>query len=106
VNRAITFALVVAAFVIFRAPNLGSAGDILGAMIGLHGLEGGGTLAGVLGSRFTLLILVLLVFVNTVPNTWQVRFRPTLRTGVAFGLGLGTAILSIAAASPFLYYQF
>jgi alginate O-acetyltransferase complex protein AlgI len=105
-NRAITFAFVVAAFVIFRAPDLGSAGDILGAMIGLHGLEGGGTLANLLGSRFTLLILALLVFVNTAPNTWQIQFRPTLRTGFAFGLGLGTAILSIAAASPFLYYQF
>jgi len=53
-----------------------------------------------------LLICGLLVFVNVVPNTWQIQFRSTLRTGFVFGLGLGTAILSIAAASPFLYYQF
>jgi alginate O-acetyltransferase complex protein AlgI len=105
-NRAITFAFVVAAFVIFRAPNLGSAADILGSMIGLHGIEGGNRLVSLLDSRYALLIGGLLVFVNTVPNTWQIQFRSTLRTGFVFGLGLGTAILSIAAASPFLYYQF
>jgi alginate O-acetyltransferase complex protein AlgI len=105
-NRAITFAFVVAAFVVFRAPNLGSAGDVLGSMIGLHGVEGTAALADMLDSRFALLILGLLVFVNVVPNTWQIQFRSTLRTGFVFGLVLGTAILSIAAASPFLYYQF
>jgi alginate O-acetyltransferase complex protein AlgI len=105
-NRGITFAFVVAAFVVFRAPDLGSAGDVLGSMVGLHGIEGGSTLVALLDSRFTLLICVLLVFVNTVPNTWQIRFRPAIPTGFAFGLGLGTAILAIAAASPFLYYQF
>jgi alginate O-acetyltransferase complex protein AlgI len=105
-NRMITFAFVVAAFVVFRAPNLGSAGDVLGSMIGLHGLEGTAAIANLLDSRFALLICGLLVFVNVVPNTWQIQFRSTLRTGFVFGLGLGTAILSIAAASPFLYYQF
>jgi hypothetical protein len=92
--------------VVFRAPNLGSAGDVLGSMIGLHGVEGTAALADMLDSRFALLILGLLVFVNVVPNTWQIQFRSTLRTGFVFGLVLGTAILSIAAASPFLYYQF
>jgi alginate O-acetyltransferase complex protein AlgI len=105
-NRAITFAFVVAAFVVFRAPDLGSAADVLGSMIGLHGLEGSGHLVALLDWRFTFLICALIVFVNTVPNTWQIKFRPTLPVGFAFGLGLGTAILAIAAASPFLYYQF
>ena len=35
----ITFLLVCAAFVIFRSPTLGVAGDVLSSMVGLHGLD-------------------------------------------------------------------
>ena len=38
VGRAITYVCVVAAFVVFRAPTLSVAGDVLAAMAGLNGL--------------------------------------------------------------------
>jgi len=40
VNRALTFVAVVAAFVVFRAPSVGDAADVLGGMLGLNGLGG------------------------------------------------------------------
>jgi hypothetical protein len=85
---------------------LTSAGQVLGAMAGLHGIEAPGRLVSVLGTSFALLVGALLVFVNVSPNTWQVRLVPTVRSGLAFGLALGGAVLAITAASPFLYYQF
>jgi hypothetical protein len=45
------------------------------------------------------------MFVNVSPNTWQVRLVPTGPLGPRVGLALGGAVLAIAAASPFLYYQ-
>jgi hypothetical protein len=46
------------------------------------------------------------VFVNVVPNTWEVQFNGSFRKGIAYGLLLASAILAIAGPSPFLYYQF
>ena len=100
VARGVTFACVVAAFVVFRAPTLSVAGDVLGAMAGLHGVGTG------VAVRLLALIAVLVVFVNVAPNTWQVRVRPTRRHGIAVGLVAAAAILQISAPSPFLYFQF
>jgi alginate O-acetyltransferase complex protein AlgI len=105
-NRVVTFLCVVAAFVVFRSGDLPTAGDVLGGMIGLGGLEHGATLSSLLVSRFALTIGALLVFVNVVPNTWQVRFDGSFRKGFAYGLLLAAAVLAIAGPSPFLYYQF
>ncbi len=106
VNRLATFVCVVAAFVVFRSSGLRSAGDVLGSMIGLGGLEHGSALTGLLDTRFALTIGALLVFVNVVPNTWQVRFDGSFAKGLAYGALLASAILAIAGPSPFLYYQF
>jgi alginate O-acetyltransferase complex protein AlgI len=101
VNRAITFVAVVAAFVIFRAPSVADAMDVLAGMAGLHG-------AGVIsfGLNFALLVAGLLVFVNIAPNTWEVTVRPTPRVAGALGLIAAFAVLQIAEPSPFLYFQF
>jgi len=48
----------------------------------------------------------LLVFVNVVPNTWQIKLEPRLRHGVAIGFAAGFAVLLIAQPSPFIYFQF
>jgi alginate O-acetyltransferase complex protein AlgI len=106
VNRTVTFVSVVAAFVVFRSSGLGSAGDVLGGMVGLGGVEHGSALTGLLDTRFALTIGALLVFVNVVPNTWQVRFDGSFGKGLAYGALLAAAILAIAGPSPFLYYQF
>jgi D-alanyl-lipoteichoic acid acyltransferase DltB (MBOAT superfamily) len=100
-NRALTFVAVVAAFVIFRAPSLGDAADVLAAMTGLRGLGtadvGTGLLAAIAG---------LVAFVNLAPNTWEVRlaWRPVY--GLALGLAAATAILMITGPTPFLYFRF
>jgi alginate O-acetyltransferase complex protein AlgI len=105
-NRLVTFLSVVAAFVVFRSSGLHAAGDVLGGMVGGQGLESGSAAWSLLDSRFALTIAGLLVFVNVVPNTWQVRFDGSFRKGLAYGLLLAAAILAIAGPSPFLYYQF
>jgi alginate O-acetyltransferase complex protein AlgI len=106
VNRISTFVCVVAAFVVFRSTSLRSAGDVLGGMIGLGGVERGSAASALLDTRFALMIAVLLVFVNLMPNTWEVQFSGSFRKGIAYGLLLASAILAIAGPSPFLYYQF
>jgi D-alanyl-lipoteichoic acid acyltransferase DltB (MBOAT superfamily) len=101
VNRVITFVAVVAAFVIFRAPSVADAMDVLAGMAGMHG-------AGVIafGMNYALLVAGLLVFVNVAPNTWEVTVRPTPRVAGALGLIAAFAVLQIAEPSPFLYFQF
>jgi alginate O-acetyltransferase complex protein AlgI len=106
VNRAVTFACVAAAFVIFRAPNLHVAGDVLSAMAGLHGLESAAAAHVEVGSRLALGIAALLVFVNVAPNTWQVELRPRPAYGLALGVALAAAVLTIGNPSPFIYFRF
>jgi alginate O-acetyltransferase complex protein AlgI len=105
-NRALTFACVCAAFVVFRAPSLDVAGNVLAAMAGLRGIDSASEYRTLVGGSFTLLVLAALVFVNVAPNTWQVQIRPRRLHGVAVGLVLASAILMITSPSPFLYFQF
>ncbi|MGH3130220.1 MAG: MBOAT family O-acyltransferase [Gaiellaceae bacterium] len=105
-NRAITFALVVAAFVIFRAPNLDVAGTILSAMLGLGGIDSLGQLDALVPGRFALALVALLVFVNVAPNTWEIRVAPRVRYGLATGIAAAVAIMTIASPHPFIYFQF
>jgi alginate O-acetyltransferase complex protein AlgI len=105
-NRLATFLCIVAAFVVFRAASLAAAGDVLGGMIGLRGVETGARAWSLLHSTPALLIGALLVFVNVAPNTWRVQFDGSFRRGLAYGLVLAAGVLAIAGPSPFLYYQF
>jgi hypothetical protein len=97
----VTFVSVVAAFVIFRAPNLGDAWDVLRAMAGLHGLDAGRT-----GIRFLAGVVVLVAFVNLAPNSWEVRLRWRRAYGLVVGLAVATAILMLSGPTPFLYFRF
>jgi alginate O-acetyltransferase complex protein AlgI len=106
VNRALTFLFVCAAFVIFRSPNLGVAGDVLSSMLGLHGLDPHPQLAALLPAKFALLVAALLVFVNFAPNTWQIRLKPRLLQGLATGVPAAIAVMTISQPHPFLYFQF
>jgi alginate O-acetyltransferase complex protein AlgI len=106
VNRAITFACVAAAFVIFRAPDLHVAGDVLSAMCGLNGFESAAAIHTLVGARLALGIAALLVFVNAAPNTWQVELRPRPVYGLALGGALAAAVLTIGNPSPFIYFRF
>ena len=106
VNRVITFALVCAAFVIFRSPGLGTAGDILSSMAGFHGLDPTVRLHALLPVKFALLVGLLLAFVNLAPNTWQIRIRPRIWHGAVVGVAAGLAIMTISQPHPFIYFQF
>ena len=58
------------------------------------------------GFAFVLGVLGLLVFVNVVPNTWEIKLEPRLRHGLAIGFAAGFALLLLAQPSPFIYFQF
>jgi alginate O-acetyltransferase complex protein AlgI len=106
VNRVLTFAYVVAAFVIFRAPNLHVAGSILWRMTGVDGVESLSRLQALLPGRFVVLLLGLLVFAQFAPNTWELRIKPRFVYGLATGVAAAVAIMSIAVPHPFIYFQF
>ncbi len=95
-NRVVTFLLVCAAFVIFRSPSLGVAGDVLSSMLGLHGLDGPARLHALLPARFALSMAALLLFVNVATNTWQIRLRPRVWQGVAVGIAAAIAVMTIS----------
>ena len=105
-NRAITFLLVCGAFVIFRSPSLGVAGDILSSMAGLNGLDSSAALHALIPLRFALFLAALLVFVNVAPNTWQIRIKPRVWYGIATGTAAAVAVMTIAQPHPFIYFQF
>jgi alginate O-acetyltransferase complex protein AlgI len=106
VNRAVTFILVCAAFVIFRSPNLAVARDVLSSMAGLQGLDTAPQLHAIVPAKLALLIAALLVFVNAAPNTWQIKLRPRAWQGMAAGVAAAIAVMTISQPHPFIYFQF
>jgi len=47
-----------------------------------------------------------LLWVNILPNSWQVDMQPRLRYALVLGLLIGGSLLALTAPSPFLYFQF
>ncbi len=103
-NRLLTFLCATVAWVFFRASSLRAAGDVLAAMIGLNGIGG----ATVLRLSPVLLTFIVggLLWVNLLPNTWEVSPQPRLRHALVLGALLGAALLAMAKPTPFLYFQF
>jgi hypothetical protein len=122
--------VVVSGLVVFRAPDLATAGTMLARMwlgnLALH--DGGGELIQI-DLRTAVSYIVLLAFiVLLMPNSQQilhrhwvssdprpdaveldaglVTWRPTLGRSLAVGAITLIAIASIGANSTFLYYQF
>jgi alginate O-acetyltransferase complex protein AlgI len=106
VHRVATFVFVVVGFSVFRSPSLGAAGEVLSSMLGVHGVESLGQLENLLTAQFVALLAILLVFVNAVPNTWQIKVAPRVRYGLALGTATAIAIMSIAELHTFIYFQF
>jgi alginate O-acetyltransferase complex protein AlgI len=101
VRRAVTFLLVVIGWVIFRSTSLTMAGTWLSAMAGL------GTGTEVIPRALIDWALVGLVAVNTLPETWDIRFGVTRRWAVVYAVGFFIAYLYLnETPTIFLYYQF
>ena len=47
-----------------------------------------------------------LLWVNLLPNTWEIKPQPKLRYALLLGLLLGASLLALSKPSPFLYFQF
>jgi D-alanyl-lipoteichoic acid acyltransferase DltB (MBOAT superfamily) len=103
-NRTLTFLAATLAWVFFRATSMRSALDVLAAMFGLKGVSGGGMLP--LAPVLAGFIIGGLVWVNFLPNTWEIKPQPKLRYALVLGLLLGASLLALSKPSPFLYFQF
>jgi alginate O-acetyltransferase complex protein AlgI len=102
-RRAATFALVVIGWVLFRATDLGMAGDVLTRMFTLSG----GALP--VGVRALLPLLVIAGAVAHVGrNAWELphRWRPATAVGLTALFALCLAMIWGGQRMPFLYFQF
>jgi alginate O-acetyltransferase complex protein AlgI len=114
-RRAITFLLVMLGWVLFRAPNLGSAGTMLWHMLIIDVDGFTDVVDAALTNQRILILLVALVVVLlpphpvTGPYLESVRSRPAtaLRVGImTAGLVYSSMLVAAGTFSPFLYYQF
>ena len=103
-NRILTFLAAVVAWVFFRASSLRAAKNVLEAMLGLQGVSGEGILR--VAPLLAAFIVGGLLWVNLLPNTWEIQPRPKLRYALLLGILLGASLLALSKPSPFLYVQF
>jgi alginate O-acetyltransferase complex protein AlgI len=130
-----TYLAVLAASVFFRAPSVGAAVTMLGAMTGWHGIGALATSSGQgIAGTWTgeaheaaqaAWLAALFAIVWFMPNTQQIfasarpalgriapgpiawlRWRPGMGWAIALGLGGVVAVLSMGGASEFLYFRF
>ena len=94
---ALTFLAVVAAMVLFRAPDLAAAGNILGGMIGLHGFGLPGALPERLGTS------AMLLADGEVPVRVFAAAAATLLALLAIALLLPNSVQILSAYEPVLY---
>jgi len=128
VSWTLTFLAVVVAWVFFRAPDLGTAFDVLAGMAGLHGMA----VRVLIGTRELIVLAVLMAMALCCPNlreimaqeelilaamhrraepaapfpTLAIRWRPTAVWATA-SVGLFVvSLLQMTHISQFLYFQF
>jgi len=116
-NRQVTFLLVVAGWVLFRAADIreGNYGltsifpafRMFGAMIGLGGLAPRG--APVVPGNLSWLLALCWVWCNFVPNTTEVFYQMAFqrkRYAALAGLALGVCVIKFGTPVDFLYFRF
>jgi alginate O-acetyltransferase complex protein AlgI len=120
---ALTLAAVVAAWVVFRAPDLATAGRMLAAMAGAGGAAGRAAF-GDTGAALAL-AAALLLLARLAPNSQQLTgyagpgeappdpaaplplaWSPSARWAAAVGLLLAASLVSLSRVSEFIYFQF
>ncbi len=103
-NRILTFLAATVAWVFFRASSLRAAKDVLQAMLGFNGVGGEGILR--VAPVLAAFIVGGILWVNLLPNTWEIQPRPKLRYALLLGILLAASLLALSKPSPFLYVQF
>ena len=103
-NRIITFVCATVAWVFFRAASLGDALDVLRAMMGFNGVRGEDTLS--LAPVLAAFIAGGLLWVNLLPNSWEIKPEPRIRYALVLALLLTVSLLALGKPSAFLYVQF
>ena len=103
-NRILTFVAATVAWVFFRATSMRSAADVLKAMAGFNGVSGEGILR--VAPILAAFIAGGLLWVNLLPNSWQIQPRPKLRYALLLGIVFAAALLAMSKPSAFLYVQF
>jgi alginate O-acetyltransferase complex protein AlgI len=103
-NRVITFVCAAVAWVFFRATSVSAALDVIESMLGLNGVAGAGIMR--VAPVLAAFIAGGLLWVNLLPNSWQVKPAPKLRYALLLGILLGASLLALSKPSPFLYFQF
>ena len=99
----ITFGCVMLCWVVFRADSVGSAGHMLGAMLGLYGFP----LQGLhIGNKKLLIALTMITVLC--PNTKEIiqRFRPGILWLAVTLVMLFMSFVKFSGISDFLYFQF
>ena len=96
----LTFTLVTLAWVLFRMPTLGGAGQLYASMFAAHGI-------GAVPGRLLAYLLVAAAIVWGLPEEWrwQVGSWGWPRVAVVGGLA-AVAAVSIATTTPFIYFRF
>jgi alginate O-acetyltransferase complex protein AlgI len=125
---ALTYLAVLAASVVFRAPSLQNAGNVLAGMAGLHGF-GAWSLSvqvqSVGGPSHLLWLVALYGIVWLLPNSQQIMQRRdfaagdraspapggpaggySLASSLALGAGAAIAVVAFGGTGEFLYFQF
>ncbi|MBV9046361.1 MAG: MBOAT family protein [Alphaproteobacteria bacterium] len=119
-----TFACVTLAWVVFRAPDLRTAGAVLSGLIG----QGGGahlvTFSPLAAVALVALFAIVWLSPNSMEITWAYRpalppasdtdlrdpgwlaWRPTRQQAIAYGVLCIVAVLALSNLSPFIYFQF
>ena len=118
----ITFLAVVVGWVFFRASDLAAALNMLAAMAGAHGVDGGTAME---SARPSLAIGALLLLCWLAPNTQEITryqgpagtdaspsarvvltWRPTPAWGITVACLFALVLMNLSKVSEFLYFQF
>lgn len=126
-SRALTFLCVICAWVIFRAPTMDAALNILGGMFGMHGIllpesyanklsflanygvAFGSIPEGNFRAQHLLSLVFLLAGVLYLPNSnyWQHKFKEQpVRWAVPCAMMFLLCLINLEEMAEFLYYQF
>ncbi|MGH7153485.1 MAG: MBOAT family O-acyltransferase [Acetobacteraceae bacterium] len=127
IGIALTYGCVLVGSVVFRAPSLAAAGQVLTGMLGLHGvsLHAGDAKAVAVALLRLGQLAALYVIVWGAPNTQQIMrkcgptleavrdgplpwltWQPDITWAAAVGCAAALALLSIGGTGEFLYFQF